>query len=106
MAMALLGTYLAAGGVLAFDSLRWETDRNGAPLALPERAYRAIRSALFGMIWLGAVPGALWRLATRRGSIRYDKMPHHGLGMGPNSAAASGAGLSDGVGRAGGAGEP
>jgi len=105
-AMALVGTYLAAGGVLAFDSLRWETGRNGAALALPERAYRAVRSALFGMIWLGAVPGALWRLATRRGSIRYDKMPHHGPGMGPNTAAASSAGLSDGVGRAGGAGEP
>ncbi len=85
MAMALVGTYLAAGGVLAFDALRWDTDQSGAPLPLPERAFRAARAALFGTIWLGAVPGALWRLATRRGSIRYDKMPHLGPGTTPTA---------------------
>ena len=38
----------------------------------------AIRAALFGFVWLGAIPGAMWRLATRRGHVRYDKMAHAG----------------------------
>ncbi|HSO30743.1 MAG TPA: glycosyltransferase family 2 protein [Candidatus Sulfomarinibacteraceae bacterium] len=77
-AVALVGTYLAAGGALAFDALRWETGRDGEPLPLWERLGRAVRAAVFSTIWLGAVPGALWRLATRRGTVRYDKMPHVG----------------------------
>jgi len=96
MAVALVGTYLAAGGVLAFDALRWDASPSGIPVALPERAFRSVRSALFSVIWLGAVPGALWRLATRRGAIRYDKMPH----IGPGATPTSGAALT------GGAGEP
>lgn len=80
-AAALVGTYLAAGGVLAFDALRWESTPDGAPLPLDERLGRAARAALFSAIWLGAVPGALWRLATRRGRVGYDRMPHAGLEM-------------------------
>ena len=77
-AVALVGTYLAAGGALAFDALRWETAPDGGPLPLPERFGRALRAALFGVVWLGAIPGAMWRLATRRGHVRYDKMAHAG----------------------------
>jgi hypothetical protein len=77
MALALVGTYLAAGGILAFDALRWESTPD-APLSLPERVGRAVRAALFGFVWLGAVPAAMWRLATRRGHVRYDKMTHVG----------------------------
>jgi hypothetical protein len=77
-AVALVMTYLAAGGTLAFDSLRWEMATDGGSLPLPERLQRSLRAALFGVVWLGAIPGAMWRLATRRGHIRYDKMAHAG----------------------------
>ena len=77
MAAALVGTYLAAGGVLAFDALRWEA-APGAHLPLITRIGRAARAAVFGFVWLGSVPAAMWRLATRRGRVRYDKMAHVG----------------------------
>jgi len=75
-ALALVGTYLAAGGVLAFDALRWELDTRGLPPAIPTRLGRSVRAGLFSFIWLGALPAALWRLAIRRGAVRYDKMTH------------------------------
>ena len=37
-----------------------------------------MRLALFGAVWLAAVPAALWRLATRSGPVAYDKMAHDG----------------------------
>jgi 1,2-diacylglycerol 3-beta-glucosyltransferase len=77
-AAALLGTYLAAGGALAFDALRWETGTDGRPPGAGARVARAVRSAAFSAVWLGAVPVAMWRLGTRRGSVRYDKMSHLG----------------------------
>ena len=77
MAAALVGTYLAAGGLLAFDALRWETPP-GARLPLLTRTARAGRAAVFGFFWLGSVPAAMWRLATRRGRVQYDKMAHVG----------------------------
>ena len=77
MALALAATYLAAGGILAFDALRWEATASG-PVPPPARLGRAIRAALFGFVWLGAVPAAMLRLATRRGHVRYDKMTHVG----------------------------
>jgi len=81
-AAALLGTYLAAGGVLAYDALRWETGLDGGPLPPRERARRALRVGLFSGIWLGAIPAAMWRLATRRGTVGYEKMAHVGGGPG------------------------
>jgi len=75
-ALALLAMYLGTGVGLAWDALRWETNETGEPLAPPERGWRAIRAALFGGIWLAAVPGALWRVGTRRGRLRYEKMAH------------------------------
>lgn len=78
---ALVGTYLAASGILAFDALRWDSAPGGGPLPMRERLGRSARAALFGAVWLAAVPGALWRLATRRGAVRYDKMPHAGGGF-------------------------
>jgi hypothetical protein len=77
MALALVATYLAAGGILAFDALRWEAT-SAARLPLPQRLGRAVRAALFGFVWLGVVPAAMWRLATRRGQVRYYKMTHVG----------------------------
>ena len=81
-AIVLVGTYLAVGSVLAWDGLRWETDAGGEPIPPGPRARRALRVGLFDAIWLGAIPGAMWRLATRRGSVGYEKMPHVGGGQG------------------------
>ncbi|MGZ8527855.1 MAG: glycosyltransferase [Candidatus Limnocylindrales bacterium] len=81
-AAALVGTYLAAGGALAWDGLRGETTADGGPLLPGERAARSVRVALFNGIWLGAIPVALWRLATRRGPVGYARMAHVGGGQG------------------------
>ena len=80
VASALLGTYALLGGILSFDSLRWERTASGDRLATSQRLVRALRLSLFNGIWLGAVPGALLRMALRRGSVGYDKMPHQGVG--------------------------
>ena len=80
VASALLGTYALLGGILSFDSLRWERTASGDRLATSQRLVRALRLSLFNGIWLGAVPGALLRMALRRGSVGYDKMPHRGAG--------------------------
>lgn len=80
--LAFVGAYLAVGGALVWDGLRWETTADGGPLPPRERAERSIRVALFNGIWLGAIPAALWRLATRRGRVGYEKMPHVGGGRG------------------------
>jgi glycosyl transferase family 2 len=77
-AAVLLGSYAAVTTALGFDALRWETHSGGSSLTLRERAERALRLALFGAVWLAAVPAALWRLATRRGAVAYDKMAHAG----------------------------
>ena len=86
MAAALVGTYLAAGGILAYDALRWELDASGRPPSFPIRLARSVRAALFSAIWLAAVPGALWRMAVRRGAVRYDKMAHGPMAHGPAEA--------------------
>jgi hypothetical protein len=77
-ALALLAAYGSAAGGLAFDALRWETRLDGSPLSLGERLRRSVRLALFGGVWLAAVPAALWRIGARRGPVVYDKMAHHG----------------------------
>lgn len=77
-AVVLTGSYAAVTAGLGFDALRWETRPDGSPLTLNERAIRAARLALFGAVWLAAVPAAMWRLATRRGPVGYDKMAHAG----------------------------
>ena len=79
-ATILLGTYLAAGSALAWDGLRWEFATDGGPLPNGQRTNRALRVGLFNAIWLAAIPGAMWRLATRRGSVGYEKMQHVGGG--------------------------
>ncbi len=79
-ALAIGGIYAAAGTILAWDALRWERDASGGPLRPEARIGRAARAAGFGTIWIAAVPAALWRLVTRRGRVRYDKMAHRGGG--------------------------
>ena len=79
-ALAAGSVYATAGTVLAWDALRWEVRADGSALGPMERASRALRAAAFGTIWLAAVPAALWRLATRRGRVHYDKMAHGGPG--------------------------
>lgn len=74
--LALLGAYGASSWMLGFDALRWETDGAGRALSRAARARRAIRVTAFGTVWIGVVPVAFWRLATRRGRVEYDKMPH------------------------------
>lgn len=81
-ALILLAAYLGAGGALAWDGLRWESDAEGEGLTPAVRARRAVRVALFNGIWLVAVPGALWRLGTRQGRVGYAKMDHVGGGQG------------------------
>ena len=71
--LGLIGSYLIAGGVLAFDALRWESDPSGKSLPMGDRVVRSVRVALFSLGWLLAVNGALWRLAVRRGTVRFDK---------------------------------
>jgi 1,2-diacylglycerol 3-beta-glucosyltransferase len=79
LAAVLLALYGAAAAALAWDALRWETAADGHGLGVGERAVRAARAAVFGAVWLAAVPAALWRLATRRGAVVYDKMSRHGV---------------------------
>jgi hypothetical protein len=81
-ATALVGTYFATGTALAWDALRWETGPDGTPLEPVERGRRALRAGLFSSVWLGAIPAAMWRLATRRGPVGYTKMAHVGGGRG------------------------
>ncbi len=76
----LLATCGAAAVAIGFDALRWEHAPDGGPLSVAERLRRGLRLAVFGTIWLAAVPAALWRLATRSGPIRYEKMAHAGGG--------------------------
>jgi hypothetical protein len=76
--VGLAGGYIAAGAVLAWDSLRWERGEDGRPLATSVRARRTLRAALFNGIWLAAVPRALASLAFHGGPIRYVKMNHEG----------------------------
>ena len=72
--------YLGISALLGWDSLRWETDADGRPLARPERLRRAVRVSLFNALWLAVVPRALADLGSRRGPIRYVKMSHAGTG--------------------------
>jgi hypothetical protein len=79
-ALGIGGLYAVAGTILAWDALRWETDGEGRALDPSDRAARAVRAAGFGTIWMAGVPAALWRVASRRGRVRYDKMEHRGGG--------------------------
>lgn len=92
LAVGLFSSYVAVGGILAFDALRWETDPRGRGLGLSERLARSVRVALFSTIWLAAVNGALWRLATRRGLVRFDKTARAAPGSTPPGETARTAG--------------
>jgi hypothetical protein len=78
IAAALVAVYASVAGGLAWDALRWDLPGGGGPAATLARARRAVRAALFGTVWLAAVPAALWRMASRRGPVTYDKMEHAG----------------------------
>jgi 1,2-diacylglycerol 3-beta-glucosyltransferase len=77
--VTVLAGYLGISAALGWDSLRWTQHADGSPLATRERAWRSLRVALFGAVWLAAVPGALVRLALG-GRVRYHKMEHAGSG--------------------------
>lgn len=92
LAVGLIASYLVAGGVLAFDALRWEAGPRGATIPMAERLARTIRVSLFSVLWLAAINGALWRLVTRNGAVRYDKTARlAGPGVGPAARAADAA---------------
>ena len=78
VATALVAVYAAVAGGLAWDALRCDVTTRAGPSIVLVRARRAVRAALFGTVWLAAVPAALWRLASRRGPVVYDKMEHAG----------------------------
>ncbi len=87
IAVALIGTYAAASGALAFRALEGERGADGRVLTARRRAQRGGRMAAFSTLWLAVVPGALWRLGTRRGPIHFDKMEH----LAPSDASVAGA---------------
>ncbi|MFI5226427.1 MAG: glycosyltransferase [Candidatus Limnocylindrales bacterium] len=91
-AATVIAAYLGTSAALGWDALRWETVA-GRPLSARRRAGRAARVGLFSGVWLGAVPGALWRLGTRRGSVRYERMAH---GLGPGEPGTTDDGLHGG----------
>jgi 1,2-diacylglycerol 3-beta-glucosyltransferase len=72
----LVGGYLGAAGILAWVGLGREAAVDGVALAAGARLRRSIGGALFGMLWLAAIPTAMWRLSTRRGAVRYEKTAH------------------------------
>jgi hypothetical protein len=71
---------LAALGImglgLAYDALHDDCSDHGRPLARRARATRAVGVVAFEGLWLLVVPSALWRLASRRGAVRFAKTPH------------------------------
>ena len=77
-APALIAIYLLAGGVLAFDALRWDRADQRGTMPILERTLRSVRVAMFSAVWLVAVPGALLRIAFRRGRPRFDKTARAG----------------------------
>ncbi len=74
---------LGASGIavlaLSYDALHAETSPTGDPLDRRTRTSRALAVAAFESLWIPVVPVALWRLATRRGPLRFAKMPHRSL---------------------------
>lgn len=91
-ALGFGGIYLAAGTLLAADSLRWTTDQGGRPLGLVLRTVRGLRAALFSIHWLAVFPVGWGRIAFGRGSVRYVKMVHRGAPMGWRPARTPGRG--------------
>ncbi len=87
-ALVLVGaSYTGLAAALAWDALRWERRADGRRLSPLERLRRTARAVAFGLIWVAAVPAALWRLATREGPVRYDKMTHAASGGSPEAGA-------------------
>ena len=75
----VLGAFGIAALALSYDALRWETTTAGYLLDRRTRTSRAVAVAAFESLWIVVVPVALWRLATRRGPLRFAKMPHRSL---------------------------
>jgi 1,2-diacylglycerol 3-beta-glucosyltransferase len=94
-ALGFGGIYLAAGTLLAADSLRWTTDAGGRIPGLVVRLPRGLRAALFSIHWLAVFPVGWGRIAFGRGGVRYVKMVHTGAPMGWRPARTPGPG--DGV---------
>ncbi len=91
-AVAMLGAYLGAGALLAWDALRLDgPGQTPGPACVAvsarpvgtDRLLRAGATALFGALWLAAVPAAFVRLAIRRGPVRYDKTRHGLMDVAP-----------------------
>ena len=76
-AVGLAIEYAAAGSALCWAGLRFESIvEEGSRDSALERLGRVVRGGLFSSIWLIAVPGALVRIAVRRGPLRFEKMAH------------------------------
>jgi 1,2-diacylglycerol 3-beta-glucosyltransferase len=86
------GIYLAAGTLLAADSLRWTTDARERSPGLVLRLLRGLRAALFSIHWLAVFPVGWGRIAFGRGGVRYVKMVHTGAPRGWRPARTSGSG--------------
>jgi hypothetical protein len=76
--VGVLGAYLTIGTGLTWDALRFEASPTGSTLDARARLRRSLAVGLFNAVWLAAVPGAVVRLAIRRGPVEYAKMVHVG----------------------------
>lgn len=75
-AICVLGPVGIGGIWLAYDSLGADVDPGGCEIDRRTRIGRAAGLAAFEGLWFLVVPVALWRLATRRGGLRYAKTTH------------------------------
>ena len=82
----VLGAYGIAALTLSYDALHAETSPTGDLLDRRTRTSRALAVAVFETLWIPVVPVALWRLATRRGPLRFAKMPHRSMPFPSRSA--------------------
>ena len=82
--LLLVAGYVTAAGILAWVGVGREAAHDSRSIEPLRRAALSLTGAIFSAIWLVAVPWALWRLATRRGAVRYEKMEHgEALAVGP-----------------------
>ena len=78
---AILGAYATFSAtvtwaVLDARELIGEPGRGRPRLPPVERLVRSVQAALFGAIWIAAVPAAFIRLAVARGTLLFERTPH------------------------------
>jgi len=82
---AILGAYATFSASVTWAVLdarepTREPGRGRARLPPVERLARSVQAALFGAIWIAAVPAAFIRLAAARGTLLFERTPHGEVG--------------------------